>query len=298
MSDAASPGRGSAGDQLWTVLSMLEWATGYFTDKGIPNPRLSIEWLLADLLGVKRLDLYLQFDRPLTKEQLATLRGWVLRRGKHEPLQYITGSTDFYNCVIKVDRRVLIPRPETEELVELVLSEQDEAPKTVVDFGTGSGCIAIAVKKARPAWTVIGVDIDPGALELARINGESNGVDVDWRLGDMLSAVDVVAGFNIDLVISNPPYIDPGESDSIESEVRDFEPSIALFHIEPFSLYQALLGFADSQKPKASLYCETHYAQGELLLRSLADTDYLVEIKKDFNGNDRFLKAVPRSQRG
>lgn len=298
MSERASLGGNRADDHVWTVLSMLEWATGYFAEKGISNPRISIEWLLSELLGVKRLDLYLQFDRPLTKDQLATLRDWVLRRGRHEPLQYITGSTDFYNCIIKVDRRVLIPRPETEELVELVLGEQDGSPKTVVDFGTGSGCIAIALKKARPGWNVIGVDIDDGALDLALENAGANGVAVDWRKGDMLTATDLLKGIHVDVIVSNPPYIEPDESESIDAEVRDHEPSLALFHSEPAKLYQALLALADAQTPKASLYCETHYAHRELLLASLKLPGYSVEIRKDFNGRDRFLRAIFGSSQG
>lgn len=298
MSESTSSGGNRTDDQVWTVLGMLEWATTYFSDKGVSNPRLSIEWLLADLLAIKRLDLYLQFDRPLTKEQLSTLRGWVLRRGKHEPLQYITGSTEFYRCTIKVDSRALIPRPETEELVELVLSEHDESPKSVVDFGTGSGCIAIALKKARPAWDVVGVDLDPGALDLARSNGELNDVDVEWLQGDMRNAGALLSGKRVDVVVSNPPYIEPDESGSLESEVKDYEPAMALFHEKPTDLYGALLSFAQAQNPPASLYCETHYAHGDALVESLRKPGILVEIRKDFNGRDRFLRAIFESSQG
>src|SRR5690606_6466742 len=141
-------------DNDWTVLRMLEWATAYFESKGIPSPRLSIEWLLGEVLSLKRLDLYLQHDRTLTTSELDTLRGWVLRRGKHEPLQYITGSTDFYNCTINVTPAVLIPRQETEQLVDKILQGHSETHQRVLDVGTGSGCIAIAIKKARPDWHV------------------------------------------------------------------------------------------------------------------------------------------------
>lgn len=291
MSDLKSSVGNHADDQVWTVLSMLEWATGYFTDKGVNNPRLSIEWLLSELLDVKRLDLYLQFDRPLTKDQLSTLRGWVLRRSKQEPLQYITGSTDFHHCTIKVDARVLIPRPETEELVEMVLDENRLANATVVDFGTGSGCIAIALKKARPEWDVIGVDLDQHALDLARQNGELNGVHVEWRQGDMLNASRLLSDRQVNVVVSNPPYIEPGESESLDAEVRDFEPALALFHTEPVRLYWALLTFAASQNPPASLYCETHFDAGESFGNMLLQPGYSIEIRKDYNGKDRFLVA-------
>lgn len=291
MSNLKSSVGNHADDQVWTVLSMLEWATRYFAEKNVSNPRLSIEWLLSDLLSVKRLDLYLQFDRPLTKDQLSTLRGWVLRRGKHEPLQYITGSTDFHHCTIKVDKRALIPRPETEELVEMILAQHQSAHATVVDFGSGSGCIAIALKKARPNWDLIGVDLDPGALELARQNGELNGVQVEWLLGDMLDAPNLLKDRSVDVVVSNPPYIEPEESATLDAEVRDFEPALALFHADPMALYDSLLSFAASQEPPASLFCETHFAIGERLLDRLHQPGYTVDIQKDYNGKDRFLVA-------
>lgn len=278
-------------EQNWTVLSMLEWATAYFDEKAITNPRLSVEWLLSDLLNVKRLDLYLQFDRPLTKQQLTKLREWVLRRGKKEPLQYITGSTNFYRCTIAVDNRVLIPRPETEELVEKILVENDNSPQTLVDFGTGSGCIAIAIKKARPKWHVIGVDIDMGALHVAAENAQTNGVEIEWIAGDMLSANTLFIGRTIDIVVSNPPYILPIELDTIEEEVKKFEPSIALFHDNPIALYSSLIQFTANQSPHAVLYCEIHFDFGTTLLRALKIPGWEVSITQDYNGKDRFLKA-------
>jgi release factor glutamine methyltransferase len=271
---------------------MLEWATAYFGEKGISNPRLSVEWLLSDLLGIKRLDLYLQFDRPLTKEQLTKLREWVLRRGKKEPLQYITGSTDFYRCTIAVDSRVLIPRPETEELVEKILAENDDSPRTLVDFGTGSGCIAIAIKKARPLWHVIGVDIDIGALQMAAHNAQTNGVEIEWFEGDMLSAHMPLAGRTVDIIVSNPPYILPTESDTIEDEVKKYEPAIALFHDDPIALYVSLMQFTAKQLPHAVLYCEIHFDFGATLLNALKIPGWEVTITQDYSGKDRFLKAI------
>jgi release factor glutamine methyltransferase len=287
------PANGGQGqEQNWTVLSMLEWATAYFEDKGVSHPRLSIEWLLSDLLGVKRLDLYLQFDRPLTKEQLGTLREWVRRRAQKEPLQYITGSTDFYRCKIFVDKRVLIPRPETEELVDIILADHDNTPRTLVDFGTGSGCIAIAIKKERPSWYVIGVDIDGDALQLARKNAEINATEIEWIEGDMRSAESLLHGRPVDIVVSNPPYILPGESESMDDEVKNFEPSVALFHHDPVALYMSLMKFVASQPSHAALYCETHFDFGTTLLDALKFPGWLVTITQDYNGKDRFLKAI------
>jgi release factor glutamine methyltransferase len=152
----------------WTVLRMLEWATGYFEQKRVPSPRLSIEWLLAHVLGVKRLELYLQFDRPLTAAELEWLRELVRRRARHEPLQYITGSTAFYHAEIMVTPAVLIPRPETEELVEMILNDHPSGKRSLVDLGTGSGCIPIACKMERPDWEVSGVELFDEALKSTR----------------------------------------------------------------------------------------------------------------------------------
>jgi release factor glutamine methyltransferase len=157
---------------------MLEWATVFFREKEIPSPRLSIEWLLAHVLDVRRLDLYLQFDRPLTAGELDRLRPLVKRRAAHEPLQYITGATDFYNLTLRVQPGVLIPRPETEQLVERMLRDHPgEEDLRMLDVGTGSGCIALAAKKERPGWQVTAIDISPAALRLAGRNasGEQPG---------------------------------------------------------------------------------------------------------------------------
>ena len=143
----------------WTVLSLLEWGTGYFDKKGIKNSRLSIEWLLADVLKIKRLNLYLVFDRPVSEGELQLIKPMIKRRAAHEPLQYITGETDFLNARIKVTPDVLIPRPETEELVDKVLNNHNtEKELKVLDIGTGSGCIPIALKIKNRHWKIIGLN--------------------------------------------------------------------------------------------------------------------------------------------
>ena len=153
----------------WTVLSMLEWGTDFFEEKNIPDPRHSIEWLLAETLDIKRLDLYLKFDRPLSPGELDNLRPMVKRRADHEPLQYIIGYTDFMNARIWVNEEVLIPRIETEQLVEIILDDQQaDQELSVLDIGTGSGCIPVALKMERPNWDVFGIDISEGALRKAR----------------------------------------------------------------------------------------------------------------------------------
>src|SRR5699024_2739131 len=216
----------------WTVLSMLEWATDYFKEKAIPDPRHSIEWLLAETLNIKRLDLYLKFDRPLSPAELGELRPMVRPRARHEPLQYIIGFTDFVNARISVSEDVLIPRLETEQLVEIILDRHPGRKKenySVLDIGTGSGCIPVALKMERPSWQLWGVDISPKALEVARGNADWNEADVTFFQKDILDSGPLSVDTPLDIIVSNPPYITPAEKESLESQVRSYEPHQALF---------------------------------------------------------------------
>lgn len=272
----------------WSVLKMLEWGTGYFQTHGIASPRLSIEWLLAEVLHVKRLDLYLQFDRPLRQQELNQLREWVRRRKEHEPLQYITGSTEFYRCMIQVNTAVLIPRPETELLVDLILSRHSDPSLRVLDVGTGSGCIAIALKKARPQWDLVAVDVSEPALQIAQQNAHSNAVEIDLRLADAMTLSCELKGESFDLIVSNPPYIPPHEKEEIEREVKAYEPHLALFHEKPESLYQSILAFAMECKARYA-YFELHYKAADTLIQKLPVDHAMLSFDHDLSGNKRYL---------
>ncbi|MCC5942775.1 MAG: peptide chain release factor N(5)-glutamine methyltransferase [Balneolaceae bacterium] len=280
--------------QLWTVLTMLEWATGYFESKEIPDPRLSIEWILADALDIKRLDLYLQFDRPLSQDELNTIRPLVKRRADFEPLQYITGSAQFFNSTIKVNRDVLIPRIETEQLVDLLLSDfksKKNDPVRLLDIGTGSGCIPIAIKKENPEWYCHGLDISDKAIEMAKSNAELNGADVNFFTGDLnhLNSTEQLNDLSFDIIISNPPYIKPEEKSEMNSQVLNFEPELALFHNNPMQIYKNIIQY--SAKLGASLYLECNdKTAGEveqIAARFYGETSLL----KDLDGNYRFVTA-------
>ena len=198
----------SSQTDVWTVLRMLEWGTAWFTQRGIPSPRLSIEWLLADALQTRRLNLYVQHDRPLAAAELAVVRDYVRQRARHVPLQYITGSTSFYNAEIRVAPGVLIPRPETEELVELILTKWDDTPRRVLDIGTGSGCIAVALAMERPSWEIHALDLSDEALTIARTNAQTNAVTVTFHQADLLNSASMPVG-PWDLIVSNPPVYPP-----------------------------------------------------------------------------------------
>lgn len=279
-------------DRVWTVLSMLEWATDYFEEKGVDNPRLSIEWLLAHVLDIQRLDLYLKFDRPLSPDELNRLRPLVKRRGVHEPLQYITGTTDFLNCTIQVTKDVLIPRSETEQLVELILNRHQESHQlSLLDIGTGSGCIPIAIKKNRPAWFCAGLDISTDALKVAEENSKLNEVDILFFEGDInqLEHNDTISKRSWDVIVSNPPYITDKEKSELDPQVLNYEPGLALFHDNPLEVYRRICQFAGSQT--ATLYLECN----DKIAREIKDValQYFgnVELIKDYDQNDRFVIA-------
>ncbi len=281
----------------WTVLSMLDWATAFFSEKKIPSPRLSIEWLLAHSLGLKRLDLYLQYDRPLKPIELETLRSLVLRRAKNEPLQYIVGETDFYNGVFSVNKHVLIPRPETEELVELVLNNHKNLPNAdVLDIGTGSGCIAICLKMERPDWEISGIDISPEALEVAKLNAKKNNVTVSFSLGNLF-ADHVANSTKFDLIISNPPYIMLSEAEEMDIQVKKYEPSLALFAENPVRVYESIISIATRQlKPQNSsaLYLEINENLSEPILNLFNRSKWNSQLILDLSGKPRMIQSYLR----
>lgn len=212
-----------------TVLEVIRRSAEYLESKGVDSPRLQIELLLAHVLKVPRLKLYLDFERRLSEHDLETLRAMVKRRGEREPLQYILGTTSFCGLEISVTPAVLIPRPETEMLVEQAwkfLTSRGGQAATVLDFGTGSGCIAIAIARKFPSCEVHAVDASEEALQVARTNAERVEVKVHFNRGVAID--DLTSPRTFDLVVSNPPYIPDAEVETLQPEVRDHEPRLAL----------------------------------------------------------------------
>lgn len=216
------------------ILELIQRTAEFFAKRGIEQPRLQIESLLAHALKKKRLDLYLEFERELDKKTLQRLREMVRRRAEGEPLQYIVGSVNFYGLELAVDKRALIPRPETEILVEAVwekLKPQAETPGPqiqILDLCTGSGCIAVALAKHLSQARVVATDASADALALARENAARHGVAqrIEFRQGDLFSALAPDAGFHA--IVSNPPYIAEGERKTLAREIREHEPMAAL----------------------------------------------------------------------
>jgi len=216
----------------WKIIDILNTTTEYFTRKNISDPRLNAERLLSHLLQLERIQLYLQFDRTLQAEEVSRFRLLVERRAQREPLQYITGQTEFMGLVFQVSPAALIPRPETEILVERTLELRKKFERTDItiwDIGTGSGCIAIALAKLWPGCRIIATDISEAALQLAQKNAELNEVagQISFIRHDIFQPA-ALSAKNIDILVSNPPYISLDELPDLDEEIRRYEPENAL----------------------------------------------------------------------
>ena len=222
---------GEMAEESWTIRRVLDWTRGYLERKGDEHPRLSAEWLLADATGLSRVEIYTSFDRPLSPDELARMHEGVEKRGAGEPLQYVTGEMPFRHIILRCEPGVLIPRPETEILVDAVLERIDAGASRVLELCTGTGCIALSIAKERPDTVVIATDISPDACTLAERNSRALGLEgwVDVLECDLADAVVPEFHGSFDVLVSNPPYIPTRVLDEeVPSEVRDHEPRLAL----------------------------------------------------------------------
>jgi release factor glutamine methyltransferase len=281
--------------QSWTVLEMLRYSTSYLEGKGVSEPRLSVEHLLAAVLGLKRLELYLQFDRPLLPEEIAGFKERLLRRARGEPLQYIVGHTDFRHLRLRVDRRVLIPRPETELLVGEVLAwAAGRSGLDVLDLGTGSGAIALSLAAEGDFARVVATDLSADALSVAALNLESAAPrsPVELRQGSLFAPV---TGERFDIVVSNPPYIGEVERDQVDAEVRDWEPEGALFSgADGLEVIGPLVAAAPGHlRPGGLLAMEIGASQAEAVADRVRQTGAFSEprVLPDLTGRQRMILA-------
>ncbi|HEX5724433.1 MAG TPA: peptide chain release factor N(5)-glutamine methyltransferase [Longimicrobiaceae bacterium] len=279
----------------WTVVELLRWTAEYLAGKGFHHPRLNGELLLAGVLGVGRLDLYLQHDRPLSPAELAAFKARLLRRARREPLQYIDGEASFRDLRLCVDHRVLIPRPETEELVQAVLDwAAGRHALHALDVGTGSGAIALSLACEGPFARVVATDLSPEALEVARANRARAAppAEVDFRLGDAYAPV---AGERFHVVVSNPPYVGEEERPALDAEVRDWEPALALF-AGPGGLdviRRLVEGAPGALHPGGLLALEVGAGQAEEVagLVRAAGRFRAPRVRRDLAGRDRIVLA-------
>ena len=276
----------------WRVIDLIEWAESYFEKKSFEKPRTEIEWLLCSLLDCERLDLYLRYDEPLSKSQLETLRDWVKRRLTKEPLQYITGACEFYGREFIITPDVLIPRPETERLIDIALTRLNavKSPK-ILDIGTGSGCIAITMAKERPDAKVVGVDNSIRALKIAERNSIHLEV-TEYSFIEMNILKSTPKGM-FDLLISNPPYISKKEIPELMKDVIGFEPESALTdYSDGLTFYKRFSEIAPKIVHNNSLLIlEVGLKEHPQKVYDIFfDQGYTsIELIKDYNGDDRVM---------
>lgn len=288
-------------EKVWTVIDIIKWGTGYLSEKGFDEARLTVELLLSETLGVRRFDLYVKHDQPLKKSELEAFKILLKRRLSHEPVQYIIGKTNFYSIEMKVDRRALIPRPETEILAEAVIEHcrtylsQREVVR-VLDVGTGSGCIAIAVAKFVRNSVVTAIDTSNDALDLAKENAAATGTleRITFVQSDFLRLERNVYGAGFDILVSNPPYVRESELSSLSEDVRNFEPVKALSDgVDGLTFFRKISGMAPVLlRDGGWVFVETGYDQArevEKLFREEGATELLV--KKDLSNIDRVVRS-------
>ena len=268
-----------------TLGQVLDAAADYLASRGVERPRLDAELLLARALDLTRIELYTQHDRPLTPAERAAARELVRRRGAREPLAYVLGDWGFRRLTLRTDRRALVPRPETEVLVDrcLVLLDGVVEPR-VIDVGTGSGAIALSLAQELPGARVVGSDTSADALALARENVELLGFDVELREGDLLAG----ATGPFDLVVSNPPYVDASELAELEPEVRDWEPRSALVEEgQTARLVEAARSVLDGW-----LVLEVHEGRADEVAERLRSGRYAdVAVTDDLTGRPRVVEG-------
>ena len=256
--------------EVWTLLKLLDWTAEFFTGKEIDNPRLDAQLLLAHVLKLDRVGLYLNYDRPLTTEELDIIRPLVKRRGQREPLQYLIGSTEFWSLEFEVSPAVLIPRADTEILVEEALSRAGERG-SLLDVGTGSGAIVVSLATELPNWQMTGLDISTAALVVATRNAAKH--DVSDRVQMLQGDLAKLPKARYDLIVSNPPYIATDEWELLMPEVRCFEPQSALLAEDGgLDCYQKLATQAtDCLKHGGWLLVEIGYKQSEAAQQLFSD---------------------------
>lgn len=284
-------------EEVWNIKRILDWSSEYLLKAGSPTARLDAELLLSETLGLKRIDLYVNYDRPLAEEEKDSFRDVLKRRANLEPIAYILGEKEFFGHVFKVDSSTLIPRPDTEHLVSWVLEHVKDNPAKILDIGTGSGCIAITLAKELGEVTVEAWDVSPGALKIAGNNAGVLGVidKVSFYEKDALSLDSWTSSSEkFDVIVSNPPYISSMEKNVMAPETLAFEPESALFaEREGLKFYECFAVNAQNLLNKGCpIVLEIGYNQKEKVSSIFASAGWEnIEIINDYSGHPRVLVA-------
>jgi len=277
---------------ILTVLEVLKLSTAYLEEKSIESARLNAELLLASILNCKRIDLYLLFDRPLDENEIAAYREFISRRSKHEPLQYILGEVEFYGLKFKVNKNVLIPRPETEFLIEKAISLVNENKlKSILDIGTGSGNIPISLAKNLNGVEITSIDISEEAYKVAEQNSIYN--EVSGKI--CLINTDIknyLPESKFDMIISNPPYVSQNDYSNLSNDIVNYEPAISITDFsDGYEFYRIITNKSDSFLNKGGfLLCEMAQGQSEFIQKMFSDADFSeIKIIKDYQNIDRVI---------
>ncbi len=283
---------------MLTILEAIQKTTGYFERKGIESARVNAELLLAEVLGKKRLELYLSYDQPLKENEMNKYRSVIARRGKFEPLQYIIGHTEFFGYKICVDQSVLIPRPESEVLIEMVIDDfGDKENLTLLDIGTGSGCLSIALAKKLNNVHITAVDISYKAARLAEYNAKINEIadKIKFLTADINSIVSGDVNDQYDIVISNPPYVSLADFQNLQPEIKDYEPKNAVTDNEDgYSFYKKIAAFSQKAlKTGGALYLETGQGMAPGVEKILEINNFSnLKVRKDYLDIERVIKGI------
>ena len=270
------------------VLEILNWATALFKSTQIENPKLNAEQIISHVLDVKRLELYLHSSDIIYEDEIKEIQSLIDRRRKGEPLQYILGETEFYGYRIFINKNVLIPRPETELLVEKIINKNQEV-KSILEIGTGSGAIAIALAKNLNLDRIDAIDIFEEALKLARKNAKENSVEINFYQSDIFENIEG----KFDIIVSNPPYISGKEYEKLPAEIKNYEPTNALLASEDgLIFYKKILEKAKEYLTKSGfIYFEIGYDQAEMIKEIAKKNGFdKANVFKDLNDFDRIMK--------
>lgn len=281
---------------MLTVLEAIKLSDEYLQKYRIESPRLNAELLLAEILNCKRLDLYLLYDRPLSESELGAYREFLKRRSKREPLQYITGHVEFYGLKFSVNRSVLIPRPETELLVESVINCLKENKEIrILDIGVGSGNIPISILKHKSNTNAVGIDVNENVLALAELNAKQNCVEGRLKLlkHDILKDSTSILG-KYQIIISNPPYISKQDFEQLEPELKVYEPSSALTdYADGYSFYKKIISVSkDLLTAGGKLFFELGKDQHQKVKEFMVAAGFInIKITKDYSQIDRIISG-------
>ena len=297
MAGVSQHGSAENASEAWTTRRLIRWIDGHLGGKGIDSPRVCAEMLVGSVIGAERMRLYMEADRPASQEELDRLRALVVRAARHEPVQYLVGEAWFWSKRFAVGPATLIPRPETELLVELSCRHLQDNPaenQHILDLCTGSGCVGIATLASNPSVNGVLTDLSPDAIAIAWQNAELHGVFERSQLivGDLDS--DVASDLRFDVITANPPYIDPDDIETLAIEVRDWEPELALYATDAgYALYPRIAALALTRlRPRGLLAVECGHTQAGTIADMFAAAGLTnIKIYPDLAGIPRVVTA-------